>query len=287
MKTSELKTHIIAIIAAIMLCAVPTSAQSVKKHIVERGETLASIAGKYGVSQEEITRLNPDASQFVYVGMELTIPGKTEAATVNNDENTVNQELTEKSDNTPITAYKEIYTNKTNTTAYKETYKAGDTETTGEINVKYIALSGDGAEIYKSSILGGMGFAFGARYFFNEQLFMEGLIGYQWRWINIEKKYGDGDLRTHSIYLPVRIGAKIGNFSIKAGPYLDYVVSGKQEIGTGNNKTKSKVKDDRFSVGASLGLIYKSFEISFGLGLTDFCGIKKCKETFISIGLAP
>ena len=43
------------------------------KHIVERGETIASIAQKYSVSKEDIVRLNPDAAQFVYVGMELNI----------------------------------------------------------------------------------------------------------------------------------------------------------------------------------------------------------------------
>lgn len=284
MKTSELKTRMIAMITIILLCAIPTFAQSIKKHVVERGETLASIAEKYGVSQEEITKLNPDAAQFVYVGMELTVPGKANTATVNTDEASVNTESVEKQKNTPMTAYKERYTNKAHTTADEETQNAGDVKPIMEIAIKYIALNGDGAEIYKNSILGGTGFAFGARYFFNEQIFMEGLIGYQWRWIDIEKKYGDGKLETHSIYLPVRIGAKIGDFHIKAGPYFDYVVSGKQEIGTGQNKIKSKVKEDRFSVGASLALGYKGFEVSFGLGLTDFCGIKKCKETFVSIG---
>ena len=44
-------------------------------HIVDRGESLGSIAKKYGVSEGEIIRLNPDAAQFVYVGMELIIPG--------------------------------------------------------------------------------------------------------------------------------------------------------------------------------------------------------------------
>lgn len=43
-------------------------------HYVDRGETLSFIAKKYGVSEEDIIKLNPDAAQFVYAGMELVIP---------------------------------------------------------------------------------------------------------------------------------------------------------------------------------------------------------------------
>ena len=44
-------------------------------HVVNRGETLQSIAQKYGVAVDQIIAANPQASQFIYVGMELTIPG--------------------------------------------------------------------------------------------------------------------------------------------------------------------------------------------------------------------
>lgn len=43
-------------------------------HVVDRGETLSSIAQKYGVTEQEIINLNPEAAQFVYTGMELIIP---------------------------------------------------------------------------------------------------------------------------------------------------------------------------------------------------------------------
>lgn len=43
-------------------------------HTVNRGETLSSIAQKYGVSEEKIIKANPQAAQFIYVGLELTIP---------------------------------------------------------------------------------------------------------------------------------------------------------------------------------------------------------------------
>lgn len=43
-------------------------------HIVDRGETLASIANLYGVTTGKIIELNPEASDFVYTGMELIVP---------------------------------------------------------------------------------------------------------------------------------------------------------------------------------------------------------------------
>lgn len=68
-----------------MLC-MTVNAQSETKHIVKRGETLESIAGKYGTTTDELVRLNPDAAQFVYVGMELKIPAiSSNAATIKND----------------------------------------------------------------------------------------------------------------------------------------------------------------------------------------------------------
>ena len=47
---------------------------STVKHTVDRGETLQSIAKRYAATEAKIIELNPDATQFVYVGMELTVP---------------------------------------------------------------------------------------------------------------------------------------------------------------------------------------------------------------------
>ena len=49
-------------------------AQEVMSHVVERGETLESIAQKYGVTTAQIRETNPEISDFFYVGMKLTIP---------------------------------------------------------------------------------------------------------------------------------------------------------------------------------------------------------------------
>lgn len=79
MKQIKIKSRMIALLAAVLMSSSVALAQtSTSKHIVERGETLESIAEKYGVSKDDLVKLNPDAGQFVYVGMELIVPEKKE-----------------------------------------------------------------------------------------------------------------------------------------------------------------------------------------------------------------
>lgn len=57
---------------AVSLCSIAQN----QSHVIQRGETIESIARSYGVSTEELLRFNPDAKSFVYVGMKLVIPQK-------------------------------------------------------------------------------------------------------------------------------------------------------------------------------------------------------------------
>lgn len=50
-------------------------------HIVQRGETLESIAEYYKVNVEDINKANPNADGIVYVGMKLNIPASTNTTT--------------------------------------------------------------------------------------------------------------------------------------------------------------------------------------------------------------
>lgn len=70
----------ILIFIAIVLFSGASFAQT-RKHTVQRGETLETIANRYETSVAEITELNPDASRFIYVGMELIIPDIPAAST--------------------------------------------------------------------------------------------------------------------------------------------------------------------------------------------------------------
>lgn len=67
-------------------------------HTVNRGETLSSIAQKYGISEEKIIKANPKAVQFIYVGMELTITTSSAPTTAPIPSTSV-QTITESSEN--------------------------------------------------------------------------------------------------------------------------------------------------------------------------------------------
>ena len=65
------------IFLSVLLCSVCmlSMAQSqTVTHVVQRGETLESIAEYYKVSVEDINKANPNADGIVYVGMKLNIP---------------------------------------------------------------------------------------------------------------------------------------------------------------------------------------------------------------------
>ena len=65
------------IFLSVLLCTVcmfgMAQSQTVT-HVVQRGETLESIAEYYKVSVEDINKANPNADGIVYVGMKLVIP---------------------------------------------------------------------------------------------------------------------------------------------------------------------------------------------------------------------
>lgn len=62
---------------SVLLCIVCMFAMAQSQtvtHVVQRGETLESIADYYKVSVDDINKANPNADGMVYVGMKLVIP---------------------------------------------------------------------------------------------------------------------------------------------------------------------------------------------------------------------
>lgn len=74
-------------LAVYMLLLVTLSAsaqQERKEHIIEKGETLYRISLNYGVTIEEICRLNPNAAHGIRVGEKLLIPVKATSDNIQN-----------------------------------------------------------------------------------------------------------------------------------------------------------------------------------------------------------
>lgn len=55
-------------------CSFACAQTAVGTHIVQRGETMESIAKSYGVSVESLNKLNPNTEGLIYVGMKLNVP---------------------------------------------------------------------------------------------------------------------------------------------------------------------------------------------------------------------
>lgn len=55
-----------------------------KEHIVERGETIESIAKLYNITTEELITANPSAKDMFYAGMILTIPESSNSSSQSN-----------------------------------------------------------------------------------------------------------------------------------------------------------------------------------------------------------
>lgn len=58
-------------------------AQSQREHMVERGETITSIAKKYGISPQELIDANPDIADYFFTGLILNIPVPSRDESVN------------------------------------------------------------------------------------------------------------------------------------------------------------------------------------------------------------
>lgn len=97
-----------------------TYAQTTTEHVVQRGETLQSIATKYGVSVDELKQANKDAQNYLYAGMKLVIPQKT--TTVSPAE-PVKNETVVTNQTTPVTTVPEY---SSSSKSKKTTVSSGD-----------------------------------------------------------------------------------------------------------------------------------------------------------------
>lgn len=66
--------RLISLLIFTLYCCVSVIAQSTTKHIIEKGETLESIAKRYNTTTDKIIELNPFTADFACSGMELDIP---------------------------------------------------------------------------------------------------------------------------------------------------------------------------------------------------------------------
>ncbi len=190
----------------IMSFGIMANAQSTKSHIVDRGETLESIAQKYNVSTEQILQLNPDAKQFIYVGMKLEIP----VAQL--------QQLSQSNIETEVVPVNNTSSSNNSDSRAKRFFFAD------EVGYGFLQ-KGEGSSAFA------LHFSIGADYFINNNLYAGAKVGYSIASYIATKS----ETSYHFISVPLEIGYALStkNNKLSLAPYgglnFNICVAGKSE----------------------------------------------------------
>lgn len=237
------KTKKILLAIIVALTANIAVAQTAKIHVVERGETIESIAKKYGITKDALVAVNPDAAQFVYVGMELTVPVADAKAVSTTDPSNVTMEIAETPQNSKsIESREELggVNNSKSDSRYEYEIFAG---------LSINGFTGKAAKNFDTK--SGFNVGLTARCYLINNFFAEASLavatkGYKHDVYISSGDYWDDegsnfdtttktDYTSYNIDVPVLIGYRLPinddlSLKIKAGPYFTYALSGKMTI---------------------------------------------------------
>ena len=292
---------------SVILCAASMLAMAQAKtvtHVVQRGETIESIADFYKVSVEDINKANPNADGIVYVGMKLNIPQSDESAIVSN----TSQPIATK-DKTQSTIDNRAYAKKSEYVANENSWRikavAGVTVGTwtgndfkdGSTESDYGQASTENKAMYQIHL--GVVFDYllsenlyaGTGVFFNQNGYKQESLMTSGQYWDDEGANYDGKqtvkMTTNNIEVPIHIGgmynmsSNLGLF-VEVGPYFSYAVSGSKKR-TGSFTEYDDIHSsatDHINEKEDIGKgSLKDFQ-RFGYGLSATAGISVNKFIF-------
>lgn len=247
-------------ILSVLLCTVCvfTMAQSqTVTHVVQRGETIESIAEYYKVSVEDINKANPNADGIVYVGMKLNIPTSSKPQIVSNNDNQGESTYTQEN-NIKHHSNNKVYQEHKYKAAKNEDEKVGKFEFAGELGFGFI--KGADNFMYEATV--------GANYRLPYNLYIGARIGYNSAnytgLIKIEGQNINAKQNYHLLEIPIEFGYSLKNESETLGliPFVGFNtnigLSGKYKqriLGTGGKEEPQKVKiGGKVGIGARVGV---------------------------------
>lgn len=247
-------------ILSVLLCTVCvfTMAQSqTVTHVVQRGETIESIAEYYKVSVEDINKANPNADDIVYVGMKLNIPTSSKPQIVSNNDNQGGSTYTQEN-NIKHHSNNKVYQEHKYKAAKNEDEKVGKFEFAGELGFGFI--KGADNFMYEATV--------GANYRLPYNLYIGARIGYNSAnytgLIKIEGQNINAKQKYHLLEIPIEFGYSLKNESETLGliPFVGFNtnigLSGKYKqriLGTGGKEEPQKVKiGGKVGIGARVGV---------------------------------
>ena len=247
-------------------CAIAGAQTQQATHIVQRGETLESIAEYYHVSVDDINKANPNAEGIIYVGMKLVVPQA--AATTSTQTATTKQGKADAAAvKTKSAAVKAAQGG--STMASERNTQAHSTKEYVNRRIRFKVFAGDTAGQWTGKDFNGdgvdegnengnvknkaaFGFHIGANadYMFDKNFYagaglMFNRTGYK-KDVSISSgKYWDDEganyegeetitMSTNKLELPIHVGGTFyigsnSNLFIEAGPVLSYALSGSRK----------------------------------------------------------
>lgn len=269
--------------AAILSASVFAMAQTqTVTHIVQRGETIESIAEYYHVSVDDINKANPNAEGLIYTGMKLVVPVQQSKEIKTTQTTTVTTQAKEATNN---------YTSLAEGTRHDNTIHEEKKES------PWVYAGEFGYGFFKGSSNLQYEITFGANYRFPFNLYAGARIGYNSGNYNMAVK-GDGEhvrnanweSNYHFIEVPLEVGYMLTTTNKKwgivpfAGINANIGLTGKEkykELGSGGNSESKKLKiGGKLGLEAKIGLRIRLIEIlnisgSYRIPLND-----KQKEWF-------
>lgn len=289
---------------SVLLCTVCVLAMAQSQtitHIVQRGETIESIADYYKVSVADINKANPNADGIIYVGMKLNIPASTSPK---------NETRTEKTTTSGISSNENTsYVPQSSTT--KKSY---DNETTlglqfARVKASYLfptEMEKSSRGHYRSSY--NLSFVLEGEYVFNPNIFAGFGLGYMAQGsCNSDRNQDEDGIRYqqyksqyHYVMVPLSIGYRMPitknvNIDAYTGPVVTCVVAGNSQYRTSTSEkwNKTKLKDMKnvkyftpfWNIGARVNLW--SFELGaeywYLLTKTNEGGSKRAIATYFAL----
>ena len=253
-------TMIKKIFLSVLLCTVcmfgMAQSQTVT-HVVQRGETLESIAEYYKVSVEDINKANPNADGIIYVGMKLSIPTISKPQTVSSNDKQGGSTYT-KENIIEHDSNNKVYQEYNYNTANNEDEKVGKFEFVGELGFGFI--KGADNFMYEATVGANYRLPYnlyvGARIGYNSANYT-GLIKIEGQNINVKQNY-------HLLEIPIEFGYSLKNESETMGliPFVGFNtnvgLSGKYKqrtLGTGGKEESQKNKiGGKVGIGARVGV---------------------------------
>lgn len=246
-------------ITVLMLYTAMCLAQTEKTHTIMRGETLESVAKKYGIPLEDLKKANPGAEKVYYVGMSLIIPKISE-----------NKQAVAITEDKPTEVIAPT-NNPTNSHEKKGMYALGGSGTViGDFAFHFLMPADDILRKLYDGFNLGFCIDFGYRYYIHNNFFAEGMLGY--RNFTLSRKKPSMHFNSHCITIPIHVGGLIpitekAGIAALFGPRLDIPVSTKVEEGTNSQNVEGTSVGITLDFGIDLKFTDWAIRVQYLLGL--------------------